>query len=119
MEQTEVIKLTKLKVKPSVFFGEYLVQQRVLDRFQLFRALQLQDRMPQVRLGTCAVALGYAPRELMEQVYAEYCHDPNPPNLEMMITEAFHREPEIEVLCAEPEPVVSDDTTSSRSGRQT
>ena len=35
----------------EISFGEYLVDQGVLDRFQLFRALQMQDRLPGVRLG--------------------------------------------------------------------
>ena len=40
-------------------FGEFLVERAVIDRFQLFRALQMQDRHPGVRLGECAAALGY------------------------------------------------------------
>jgi len=99
--KTEIIKLTKLKAPSASRFGEYLVQQHILDRYQLFRALQLQDRMPTVRLGTCAVALGYAQREFIEQIYAEYCHHPNPLNLDNMMTESFHREPEIEVMSTE------------------
>ncbi len=65
-------------------FGEFLVEQRVIDRFQLFRALQLQDRVPGARLGQCAVALGYAPRTAIEQLYTRFA-------LEHMPTEAFQR----------------------------
>lgn len=40
-------------------FGEFLVDLRAIDRFQLFRALQLQDHNPGARLGECLAALGY------------------------------------------------------------
>ena len=40
-------------------FGEFLVEQKVLDRFQLLRALQLQDKHPDIRLGECVAALGF------------------------------------------------------------
>ncbi len=53
----------------EITFGEYLVDQGVLDRFQLFRALQMQDRLPGVRLGECAAALGYAPIAAIERLY--------------------------------------------------
>lgn len=43
----------------EVTFGEYLVVRRQLTRFQLFRALQMQDRNPGVRIGECAAALGF------------------------------------------------------------
>lgn len=56
----------------EVSFGEYLVEQGVLDRFQLFRALQMQDRLPGVRLGECAAALGYAPIARVEKLYAAF-----------------------------------------------
>jgi hypothetical protein len=56
----------------EVSFGEYLVEQQVLDRFQLFRALQMQDRLPGVRLGECAAALGFAPILAIEKLYAQY-----------------------------------------------
>jgi hypothetical protein len=52
-------------------FGEFLVDQGILDRYQLFRALQMQDRMPGVRLGECAAALGYAPISKIEKLYAQ------------------------------------------------
>lgn len=56
----------------EIMFGEYLVEQRVLDRYQLLRALQLQDKTPNVRLGECAVALGYAQMASIEQTYNEF-----------------------------------------------
>src|SRR5438445_1361424 len=57
---------------PEVAFGEYLVEQEVLSRFQLFRALQMQDRLPGVRLGECAAALGYAPIAAIERLFQRY-----------------------------------------------
>jgi hypothetical protein len=56
----------------EIAFGEYLVEQQVLDRFQLFRALQMQDRLPGVRLGECAAALGYAPILAIEKLFTQY-----------------------------------------------
>src|SRR4051812_36247062 len=56
----------------EVSFGEYLVDQGVLDRFQLFRALQMQDRMPGVRLGEAAAALGFAPIGAIERLYQRF-----------------------------------------------
>jgi len=56
----------------EISFGEYLVDQCVLDRYQLFRALQMQDRLPGVRLGECAAALGYAPIGKIEKLYAAF-----------------------------------------------
>jgi hypothetical protein len=56
----------------EVTFGEYLVDQGILDRFQLFRALQMQDRLPGVRLGECAAALGYAPVAVIEKLYERF-----------------------------------------------
>jgi hypothetical protein len=53
-------------------FGEYLVEAQVLDRFQLFRALQMQDRLPGVKLGEAAAALGYAPIGAIEKIYARF-----------------------------------------------
>jgi hypothetical protein len=43
----------------EVPFGEFLVEQRAVTRFQLLRALQMQDRHPGVRIGECVAALGY------------------------------------------------------------
>ena len=56
----------------EISFGEFLVEQKVLDRYQLFRALQMQDRLPGVRLGECAAALGYAPINAIEKIYARF-----------------------------------------------
>jgi hypothetical protein len=56
----------------EISFGEYLVDQGVLDRFQLFRALQMQDRLPGVRLGEAAAALGYAPIGAIERLYQRF-----------------------------------------------
>jgi len=56
----------------EIGFGEFLVEEQVLDRFQLFRALQMQDRLPGVRLGECAAALGYAPINAIEKIYSRF-----------------------------------------------
>jgi hypothetical protein len=56
----------------EVSFGEFLVERKVLNRFQLFRSLQMQDRLPGVRLGECAAALGYAPIAQIEKLYAQF-----------------------------------------------
>ena len=58
----------------EITFGEFLVEQQILDRFQLFRALQMQDRLPGVRLGECAAALGYAPINAIERLYERFAH---------------------------------------------
>lgn len=42
-----------------ISFGEYLADQGAITRFQLFQALQLQDKHPGVRIGECVAALGY------------------------------------------------------------
>src|SRR6476646_7740943 len=56
----------------EITFGEFLVEQKVLDRYQLFRALQMQDRLPGVKLGECAAALGYAPIQAIEKWYGQF-----------------------------------------------
>jgi hypothetical protein len=56
----------------EISFGEYLVDQGILDRFQLFRALQMQDRLPGVRLGEAAAALGYAPIGVVERLFTRF-----------------------------------------------
>lgn len=53
-------------------FGEFLVDRDVIDRFQLLRALQLQDRRPGLHVGEAAAALGYVPSELVERMFASY-----------------------------------------------
>jgi hypothetical protein len=55
-------------------FGEFLVHEGVLDRFQLFRALQLQDRAPNLRIGECAVKLGFAAHGAIERMFERYAH---------------------------------------------
>jgi hypothetical protein len=57
-------------------FGEFLVERGVVDRFQLFRALQMQDRQPGVKVGEAAAALGYAPIATIEKLYEEFVHIP-------------------------------------------
>ncbi len=56
----------------EITFGEYLVENGVLDRYQLFRALQMQDRLPGVRLGECAAALGYVPIAKVERMFQAF-----------------------------------------------
>ena len=43
----------------EVTFGEYLVDNKAINRAQLFAALQLQDRQPGARIGECIAALGF------------------------------------------------------------
>jgi hypothetical protein len=50
-------------------FGEFMVERAAIDRFQLFRALQMQDRHPGVRIGECAAALGYVQISEVERLY--------------------------------------------------
>lgn len=101
MQQTEIIELTKLAAPRLPSFGEFLVENKVLDRFQLFRVLQMQDRMPGTRLGHCVVALGYAPRAEVEQLHERYAQKDDVTieevDLEALATTAFARELEIEV----------------------
>jgi hypothetical protein len=56
----------------EVCFGEFLIEHRILDRYQLFRALQLQDRQAGVRLGEAAAALGYVKIGEVEVLYARF-----------------------------------------------
>lgn len=53
-------------------FGEYLVEAGMVDRFQLFRAMQMQDRHPGVRIGECVAALGYMQISDVERAYARF-----------------------------------------------
>ncbi|MCX5741485.1 MAG: hypothetical protein NT062_03185, partial [Proteobacteria bacterium] len=55
----------------EVTFGEYLIDRGVIDRYQLFRALQMQDRVPGVRLGEACAALGYISIGAVEKLYAQ------------------------------------------------
>jgi hypothetical protein len=93
--ETEFIELRELAAPKLTAFGEFLVEHAVLDRFQLFRVLQMQDRVPGARLGQCAVALGYAERSAIEALHARFAQRDE---LDAMATGAFHREPEIEIL---------------------
>jgi hypothetical protein len=101
MMQTEVIELSKLASPKRAAFGEFLVTARVLDRFQLFRALQLQDRSPGTPLGQCAVALGYVARTQIEQMHAAFSLVVRDAELESMTTEAFEPVQE-EIILIEP-----------------
>ena len=56
----------------EIHFGEFLVEQARLDRYQLFRALQMQDRHPGVRIGECAAALGYVAIGDVEKLYTSF-----------------------------------------------
>lgn len=56
----------------EIMFGEYLVEQGIVDRFQLFKALQLQDRSKGVRLGEAVAALGYAPPGAIERLFERF-----------------------------------------------
>jgi hypothetical protein len=66
-------------------FGEYLIERGVLDRRQLLRALQLQDRVPRIRLGESAAVLGYMQLLMVEVLYEQFVksqgHD-RPPRAE-------------------------------------
>jgi hypothetical protein len=92
--QTEILELSQLAL-PRRAFGEFLVEQAVLDRFQLFRALQLQDRLPGQRLGACVVVLGFAPKDTIEQLHLRFVKNDN--ELETMTTDAFDRLAPIEI----------------------
>jgi hypothetical protein len=94
---TVFIELTELATRTPPTFGEFLVQHDVLDRVQLFRALQLQDRRPGLPLGQCAVALGYAPRESIEAHHARFAEAVGA-ELEAMSTEAFDRDWPVEIV---------------------
>lgn len=96
--QPEIIQLTKLATRRQAAFGEFLVEHNALDRFQLFRVLQMQDRVPEARLGQCAVALGYVPRDEVERLHVHFMRSHRDIELDALTTEAFHREPEIEIL---------------------
>jgi len=89
MRKTEIIELSKLAAPKRAAFGEFLVTARVLDRVQLFRALQMQDRAPGARLGECAVALGYVARAQIEHMHAAFSSVVHDAELETMNTEDF------------------------------
>jgi hypothetical protein len=56
----------------EIHFGEYLVAMQLVDRYQLFRALQMQDRHPGVRIGECVAALGYLQISEIEKLYSTF-----------------------------------------------
>ena len=56
----------------TVSFGEFLVDRRVINRHQLFCALQMQDRNPGVRLGECLAALGFLPYAEVERYLSSW-----------------------------------------------
>lgn len=95
--QTEIVELSKLAPPKRPAFGEFLVSHQVLDRYQLFRALQMQDRMPKARLGQCAVALGYVHRGAVEQLHVRF-EQALDAALDAMATEAFVRQHEEEIV---------------------
>ncbi len=43
----------------EIGFGEFLVERKLISRFQLLQALQLQDRRPDFKIGQCITALGF------------------------------------------------------------
>jgi hypothetical protein len=53
-------------------FGEFLVAAGAIDREQLFRAMQLQDRHPEVKIGECAAALGFLQLGDVEKQYDRF-----------------------------------------------
>lgn len=57
-------------------FGEFLVEQGLVSRYQLFRAMQMQDRNPGVRIGECVAALGYVQISEVERAVARFRHLP-------------------------------------------
>jgi hypothetical protein len=61
---------------PEITFGEFLVGQGLVDRFELLRALQLQDHLPGVPIGACIAALGFAPLPVVEQLHQAFAAVP-------------------------------------------
>lgn len=51
----------------EIAFGEFLVENQAIDRYQLLCALQMQDAHPGVRIGECLAALGYLPYTEIEE----------------------------------------------------
>jgi hypothetical protein len=101
--QTEIIELSQLAAPRRPAFGEFLVENQVLDRFQLFRVLQMQDRMPGSRLGACAVALGFAPRARIEQLHDSFAQLDDEAEQDATSTGAFSRDDvEIDIVVCYP-----------------
>ncbi|HET6610792.1 MAG TPA: hypothetical protein VFG83_02335 [Kofleriaceae bacterium] len=53
-------------------FGEFLVEQNAIDRFQLFCALQLQDRRPGSLIGECVTQLGFLDEDAVERLLTRW-----------------------------------------------
>ena len=47
-------------------FGEFLVENQAINRYQLLCGLQMQDEHPGVRIGECLAALGFVPYTTIE-----------------------------------------------------
>jgi hypothetical protein len=92
--ETDVIELEQLARPKRPTFGEFLVAERVLDRFQLLRSLQLKDRLPNARVGQCAVALGYAPRTAIETLHDRFARLTSGVSIDIedRVTETFDRD---------------------------
>jgi hypothetical protein len=53
-------------------FGEYLVERGIINRVQLLRALQLQDAMVGLRIGTAVATLGYCSPLRIELLHGQF-----------------------------------------------
>jgi len=53
-------------------FGSFLVDVGMLNRYQLFQALQVQDQSPGTRLGDCIAALGFMHQIELETLHQRY-----------------------------------------------
>jgi hypothetical protein len=88
---TDIIELAKLAHENRRWlpFGEFLVERQVLSRFQLFRLLQYQDRVRGLRIGQCAVELGFIRPDELEELHR--CFADHVPDVETLTTAPFHR----------------------------
>ncbi len=57
-------------------FGEFLVEKRLINREQLFRALSAQDTCPGVRIGEVVAALGFLPYAEVDRLVCEFLSVP-------------------------------------------
>ena len=55
-----------------ILFGEFLIENGFISRYQLFRAMQLQDRHPAVKIGECVAALGFMQITEVESAFASF-----------------------------------------------
>lgn len=53
-------------------FGEFLVEHGLITRYQLFRAMQMQDRHAGVRIGECVAALGFLQISEIERAFERF-----------------------------------------------